>query len=74
LIDFPGKRKGMTGNSTKNMQYVNDLSIMVRETISNRVYREVVAIGVNVDIICESAGVVINSTRELNNAGEIKGG
>jgi HJR/Mrr/RecB family endonuclease len=46
---------------------------MVRETVSNRVYREIVSIGVNVDI-CESAGVVTNSSRELNSAGEIKAG
>jgi hypothetical protein len=38
------------------------------------VYREVDAIGVDVDIIYESAGVITNSSRELNSAREIKGG
>jgi hypothetical protein len=38
------------------------------------VYRKVEALGVNVDIIYESAGVVANSIRELNSAREIKGG
>jgi hypothetical protein len=47
---------------------------MVRETISKGVYREVEAIGVNVYITYESAGVVTNSSRELNSAREIKGG
>jgi hypothetical protein len=54
----------MTGISTKNVEWVNDLSIIVRETVSNRVYREV-AIGVIVDI-CEIAGVVTNWSSELN--------
>jgi hypothetical protein len=48
---------------------------MVRETVSNRVYREVVAVGVNIrDIAYESAAVVKNSSRELSSTGEIKGG
>ena len=47
---------------------------MVWETISNGVYREVKAIGVNVYIIYESAGVVTNSSRELNSARKIKRG
>jgi hypothetical protein len=38
------------------------------------VYPEVEDISVNVDVIYESAGVVTNSSRELNSAIEIKGG
>ena len=65
LLIFPNEGKYMSGKRNENFKKRNNLHITVRQTITEGMYRELMPVSVDVDIICWSTSVIGNSSRKV---------